>query len=95
MAAIPTLTQENAKRPGREQESLVGERTRIINRIKGVLARLGIRNFKPTLRNAQQLLETFHTAEDAALPPSTLAELRRDMARLSLEKRWTYVETGK
>jgi transposase len=35
MAAIPTLTEEDAKRPGRERESLVGERTRIINRIKG------------------------------------------------------------
>jgi transposase len=35
MAAIPTLAEENAKRPGRERESLVGERTRITNRIKG------------------------------------------------------------
>ena len=50
MAAIPTLTEEDAKRPGRERESLVGERTRIINRIKGALARLGIREFKPMLR---------------------------------------------
>ena len=50
MAAIPTLEEEDAKRPGREQESLVGERTRIINRMKGALARLGIRNFKPMLR---------------------------------------------
>src|SRR6516165_7205824 len=31
MAAIPTLTEEDAKRPGRERESLVGERTRIIS----------------------------------------------------------------
>jgi transposase len=35
MAAIPTLTEEDAKRPGRERENLVGERTRIANRIKG------------------------------------------------------------
>jgi transposase len=86
MAAIPTLTEEDAKRPGRERESLVGERTRIINRIKGALARLGIREFKPMLRSAQQLLETLRTPEDAALPPNTLAELRRDMARLSFVK---------
>jgi len=86
MAAIPTLTEEDAKRPGRERESLVGERTRIINRIKGALARLGIREFKPMSRSAPQLLETLRTPEDAALPPNTLAELRRDMARLSFVK---------
>jgi transposase len=86
MAAIPTLTEEDAKRPGRERENLVGERTRIVNRIKGALARLGIRNFKPMLRNASQRLETVCTPEGAALPPNTLAELRRDMARLSFIK---------
>ena len=86
MAAIPTLTEEDAKRPGRDRESLVGERTRIINRIKGALARLGIREFKPMLRSAPQLLETLRTPEGAALPPNTLAELRRDMARLSFVK---------
>src|SRR5215469_4647245 len=86
MAAIPTLTEEDAKRPGRERQSLVGERTRIVNRIKGALARLGIRNFKPMLRNASQRLETVRTPEGAALPPNTLAELRRDMARLSFIK---------
>src|SRR5947207_14499020 len=42
MAAIPTLEQEDAKRPNRERETLVGERTRIGNRMKGTLARLGI-----------------------------------------------------
>ena len=86
MAAIPTLAQEDAKRPGRERESLVGERTRIINRIKAALARLGIRDFKPMSRSAPQLLETLRTPEGAALPPNTLAELRRDMARLSFVK---------
>jgi transposase len=86
MAAIPTLTEEDAKRPGRERESLVGERTRIINRIKAALARLGIRDFKPMLRSAPQLLETLHTPEGTTLPPNTLAELRRDMARLGFVK---------
>ena len=38
------------------------------------------------LRSAPQLLETLRTPEDAALPPNTLAELRRDMVRLSFVK---------
>jgi transposase len=60
----------------------VGERTRIVNRIKSTLARLGIRNFKPTLRKAAERLATVHTPEGMPLPPNTLAELQRDMARL-------------
>src|SRR5271155_1639325 len=50
MVRVPTIAEEDAKRPNRERECLVGERTRIVNRIKATLARLGIRNFKPTLR---------------------------------------------
>ncbi len=82
MAAIPTLEEEDARRPNRERESLVSERTRIVNRIKAALVRLGVRGFKPTLRNALERLETLRTPEGTALPPNTLAELRRDMARL-------------
>ena len=48
MARVPTIAEEDAKRPNRERECLVGERTRIVNRIKSTLARLGIRDFKPT-----------------------------------------------
>jgi transposase len=84
MAAIPTLEEEDAKRPSREREKLVDERTRLGNRIKGTLARLGIRGFKPTLRTAPQRLERLHTAEGTPLPPNTLAELRREMAQLRL-----------
>src|SRR5437870_4858812 len=54
MAAIPTLELEDARRPSRERETLVGERTRIINRMKSTLARLGIRNFRPNLRKARE-----------------------------------------
>lgn len=82
MAAVPTVEEEDAKRPNREREALVAERTRIVNRIKGSLARLGIRGFKPTLRRAPDRLAELRTPEGTALPPNTLAELRRDMARL-------------
>jgi hypothetical protein len=39
MVAIPTLQDEDAKRPNREHESLVGEQSRIINRMKATLIR--------------------------------------------------------
>ena len=82
MAAIPTLAEEDAKRPNREREGLVRERTRIVNRMKSCLVRFGIRNFKPTLRKAPERLATLGTPEGVPLPPNTLLELRRDMARL-------------
>src|SRR5947209_12652637 len=84
MAAVPTAEEEDAKRPNRERESLVGERTRIVNRMRSALARLGVRGFRPTLRKACERLGTLRTPEGAPLPPNTLAELRRDMARLRL-----------
>src|SRR5208283_2350014 len=56
MAAIPTIEEEDAKRPNREHEKLVGDRTRIVNRMKSTLARLGIPGFKPTLRKAEEKL---------------------------------------
>src|SRR6266436_2357511 len=84
MVAIPTLEEEDAKRPSRERESLVGERTRIINRMKSALARLGIRGFKPALRKAPQRLEALRTPEDTPIPPNMLDEVRRDMIRLAV-----------
>jgi transposase len=86
MAAVPTLEQEDAKRPTREREVLVGERTRIVNRMKGTLARLGIRGFNPAPRRAPERLETLRTPEGVAVPPNTRAELQRDMARLGFVK---------
>lgn len=84
MVAIPTLAEEDARRPSRERESLVGERTRIVNRMKAALARLGIRGFKPELRKAPQRLEALRTPEDMPIPPNMLDEIRRDMARLAM-----------
>jgi transposase len=82
MVAIPTI--EDAKRPSRERESLVGEKGRITNRMKSTLARLGIRGFKPHLRKAPERLAALRTPEGSAIPSNTLDELRRDMARLAV-----------
>ena len=85
MVRVPTLAEEDAKRPNRERECLVKERTRLVNRMKGALARLGIHNFRPTLRNAAEHLAGLHTPEGSPLPPNVAAELERgDIARLGL-----------
>src|ERR1700726_4582550 len=82
--AIPTIEDEDAKRPNRERESLVGEQTRIVNRMKAALSRLGIRGFNPKLKKAAERLKDLRTPEDQPIPPNTLAELRRDMERRRL-----------
>ena len=82
MVAIPSLEAEDARRAHRERASLVGERTRVVNRMKATLVRLGIRGFNPALRKAAERLEGLRTPEGAAIPPNTAAELRRAMARL-------------
>ena len=84
MVAIPTINDEDAKRPNRERESLVGEQSRIINRIKATLARLGIRGFNPKLKKASERLGGLRTPEGEPIAPNTLAELRRDMVRRRL-----------
>jgi transposase len=84
MAAVPTFAEEDAKRPSRERESLVGEQGRIVNRMKATLARLGIRSFNPKLKNAAESLEDLRTAEGEPIPPNTLTELHRDLERRRL-----------
>jgi transposase len=84
MVAIPSLAEEDARRPNREHEHLVGERTSIVNRLKATLVRLGIPGFNIKLRKAAETLEELRTPEGEALPPNTLAELLRDLARLQL-----------
>jgi transposase len=84
MVCIPTLEEEDAKRPSRERETLVGHRTQIINRIKSVLAFLGIRGFNPILKKAPQQLDALRTPEGGPIPPNTLEAMRRGMAHLAL-----------
>jgi transposase len=84
MVVIPTIEDEDAKRPNREHESLVGEQSRIVNRMKATLIRLGIRGFNPKLKKAAARLAQLRTPENEPIPPNMLAELRRDMERRRL-----------
>src|SRR5258708_606506 len=86
MAAIPTLEQEDAKRPTREHESLVAERTRLVNRMKATLVRLGITGFNVKLRKAAERLAALRTPEGEPVPPNTPAELGRCLERLRAGK---------
>src|ERR1700716_1733715 len=68
MVAIPTIKDEDAKRPNRERESLVGEQSAIVNRMKAALVRLGIRGFTPQLKKAVERLDGPRTPEGEPIP---------------------------
>src|SRR5260370_37859168 len=84
MVAIRTMKDEDAERPTRERASLIGERSRIVTRMKAALVRLGIRGFNPKLKRASTRLDGLRTPEGEPIPPNALAELRRDMERRRL-----------
>ena len=86
MVAVPTLAEEDAKRPSRDRETLVGEASRIITRVKAAFVRLGIRGFNPKLKAAATRLETLRTPEGEPIPPNTLAALKRDLERHRIVK---------
>ena len=82
MVAIPTIEEEDARRPNRERQNLVTEQTRIINQMKAIFTRFGVRTLRPTMRKVAEKLESLRAAEGTPLPQNTLAELRRHLARL-------------
>jgi transposase len=84
MAVIPTIAEEDAKRPHRERESLVKERTRTINQMKAILTQFGVRNFKPALRKAAEKIAGVRTPEGVPLPPNSAAALRRHIEQFRL-----------
>jgi len=84
MAVVPTIAEEDAKRPHRERESLIKERTSTINRMKSILVQFGVRNFKPTLHKAVEKIDAVRTPEGIPLPPNASAALRRHIERFRL-----------
>jgi transposase len=82
MVAIPTIEEEDARRPNRERQNLVTEQTRLVNQMKAIFTRFGIRSFRPTLRKAEDKLKGLRTAEGTPLPEATRAEVCRHLARL-------------
>ncbi len=89
MVSVPSVEEEDAKRPIRERDALVAEATRLVNRMTSLLALHGVRGFNVKLKGAPAKLDAVRTAEGEPLPPNTLAELgsamqRRQMIRMRI-----------
>ena len=60
------------------------ERTRHVNRIKGLLATQGVFGFEPMRKSHRKQLEQLRGWDGLTLPPRLKAELARELNRLEL-----------
>lgn len=81
---VPTPPQEDERRPSRERQRLVKERTGHVNRLKGLLHGQGIRQLWGRCRDFAAWLVTLRTGDGRPLARHLLDELKREHARLRL-----------
>ncbi len=84
MVVPPNPEQEDRRRLSRERDELVRERTRLTNRIGGLLANQGISGFKPLQKDAAQKLDQLRTGDGRAVMPHLKASLGRLLERVAL-----------
>jgi transposase len=77
MAIVPTVEEEDAKRPHRDRETLIKQRTSTVNRMNSILIQFGVRDFKPAVRKAPEKLDSVRTPEGIPLPSKAVAAFRR------------------
>jgi transposase len=79
---IPSIEEEDARRPHRELARLVKERVAHVNRIKGLLALHGVRGYQPLRRDRREALARLQTSCGEPLPARCCAEIERELSRL-------------
>ncbi len=84
MVRPPSPADEDERRLTRERGTLVTERTRHVNRIKGLLATQGVFGFEPLRKNRHKRLEELQQWNGQPLPSRLMAELVRELERLEL-----------
>jgi transposase len=84
MVVPPSVAQEDLRRLSRERSELVAERTRLSNRIGGLLASQGIAGFKPLKKAAWQALDALRTGDGHELAPHLRTTIERILQRLAL-----------
>src|SRR5271157_1427536 len=63
MARAPTPQEEDRRRVSRERRTLVGERVRHVNRIKGLLFTQGVFGYEPMRKGRRERLEDLRTGD--------------------------------
>ena len=82
MVRAPTPEAEDDRRLCRERKTLIVERVRHVNRIKGLLFCQGVSGYKPLRRDRRQRLDELRTGDGGLLPKHLKAQIGRELARL-------------
>ena len=84
MVRAPTPEEEDRRRVSRERRTLVGERVRHANRIKGLLFAQGVFGYEPLRKGRRERLEALRTGDGRPLPVHLKAQIIRELDRLEV-----------
>lgn len=84
MVRPPSPEEEDRRRNCRERRVLIGERVRLVNRIKGLLFCHGILDFQPLHKDRRARFDALRTPDGLPLPCHLSAELGRMLDRVEL-----------
>jgi transposase len=82
MVVVPSIAEEDARRPGRERQRLLSERTAHSNRIQALLALHGVYGYRPLRSDRWVRLAGLRRADGEALPTQLQEEIGRELHRL-------------
>jgi transposase len=84
MVVAPSPEEEDRRRLCRERRTLIEERVRHGNRIKGLLFAQGIFDYAPLRRDRRKRLEVLRTGDGRELPSHLKAQIGRELDRIEL-----------
>ena len=84
MVRVPSPEEEDRRRLCRELKTLISERIRHANRLKGVLFAQGVTGYEPRRRDRRERLEELKTGDGRPLPAHLRAMARRELDLLEL-----------
>ena len=84
MVVAPSVEEEDRRRITRERRTLIAERVKLVNRVKGLLFSQGITGFEPLRRDRRDRLAELTTGDGRPIPPHTNAEIGRILDRIEL-----------
>jgi transposase len=84
MVVAPSPDEEDRRRLCRERATLIEERIRHVNRIKGLLFSQGICDYAPLRRDRRARLAALRTGDGRELPSHLRAQIGRELDRIEL-----------
>src|SRR5918998_1157056 len=84
MVRVPTPDEEDQRRLCRELKTLVGERVRHVNRLRGLFFSQGIADYDPRRPDRRARLDELRTGDGRALPPHLRALALRELEIIEL-----------